>query len=174
MGDAVTGWTPAFNVLYWPVRAFLRGLFDVVPALPHGRVDVVTVDYVAGAILALLDGREVGVFNVVAGPDSVTVEEFVALAAARLGRETPPVVPRAGDAAEDISRSSGEVFLPYFEVETIFDDARARAVLRPAGLRPTPLSQCFSALMDFADAARWGKNPIGREAARRRVDRAAA
>jgi long-chain acyl-CoA synthetase len=174
MGDAVTGWTPAFNVLYWPVRAFVRGLFDVVPALPHGRVDVVTVDYVAGAILALLDGREVGVFNVVAGPDSITVEEFVALAAARLGKETPPVVPRAGDAAEDISRSSGEVFLPYFEVETVFDDARARAVLRPAGLRPTPLAQCFSALMDFAEAARWGKSPIGREAARRRIEPAAA
>ena len=173
MGDAVTGWTPAFNVLYWPVRAFLRGLFDVVPALPHGRVDVVTIDYVAGAILALLDGREVGVFNVVSGADAVTVEEFVALAAARLGRETPAVVPRAG-VADEISGSSGEVFLPYFEVETVFDDTRARAVLGPAGVRPTPLGQCFSALMDFAEAARWGKAPIGREAARRRVERAAA
>jgi thioester reductase-like protein len=173
MGDATTGWTPVFNVLYWPVRAFLRGLFDVVPALPHGRVDVVTVDYVAAAIVALLEGREVGVFNLVAGADSITVEQFVALAADRLGRETPAVVPRA-DAADEVTRGSGEVFLPYFEVETTFDDTRARAVLGPSGLRPTPLSQCFSALMDFAEAARWGKSPIGREAARRRVERAAA
>jgi thioester reductase-like protein len=173
MGDALTGWTPAFNVLYWPVRAFLRGLFDVVPALPHGRVDVVTVDYVAAAILALLDGKEVGVFNLVAGSDSITVEQFVALAADRLGRATPPVIPRA-DASDEVSRGTGEVFLPYFEVESTFDDRRARAVLGPAGLRPTPLSQCFSALMDFADAARWGKKPIGREAARRRIEPAAA
>lgn len=173
MGDAATGWTPVFNVLYWPVRAFLRGLFEVVPALPHGRVDVVTVDYVAAAIVALLYGQEVGVFNLVAGSDSITVSEFVALAAGRLGRETPPVVPRA-DVAEEVSRGSGEVFLPYFEVETTFDDTRARAVLAPYGLRPTHLADCFSRLMDFAEAARWGKSTITREAARRRGEHAAA
>ena len=27
MGESDTGWTPAFNVLYWPLRAFARGLF---------------------------------------------------------------------------------------------------------------------------------------------------
>ena len=41
MGESDTGWTPAFNVLYWPLRAFARGLFEQVPALPEGRVDVV-------------------------------------------------------------------------------------------------------------------------------------
>jgi long-chain acyl-CoA synthetase len=173
MGDATTGWTPAFNVLYWPVRAFLRGFFEEVPALAHGRVDVVTVDYVAGAIVALLDGREAGVFNLVAGADAVTVEDFVALAAARLGREEPPIVDPS-EVPDELSGGSGEVFLPYFAVETTFDDARARAVLGPAGLRPTPIRDCFTTLIDFADAARWGKTPIGREAARRRVDRAAA
>ena len=52
MGESDTGWTPAFNVLYWPLRAFSRGLFDTVPADPAGRVDVVPVDYVADAIVA--------------------------------------------------------------------------------------------------------------------------
>ena len=34
MGESDTGWTPAFNVLYWPLRAFSRGLFDEIPASP--------------------------------------------------------------------------------------------------------------------------------------------
>ena len=32
MGESDSGWTPAFNVLYWPLRAFSRGLFAQVPA----------------------------------------------------------------------------------------------------------------------------------------------
>ena len=51
MGESDTGWTPAFNVLYWPLRAFARGLFEPVPARPDGRVDVVPVDYVADGIV---------------------------------------------------------------------------------------------------------------------------
>ena len=47
MGESGSGWTPVFNVLYWPLRAFARGLFARVPAKSDGRVDVVPVDYVA-------------------------------------------------------------------------------------------------------------------------------
>ena len=57
MGESGTGWTPAFNVLYWPLRAFARGLFEPVPALPDGRVDVVPVDYVADGIAKLIENR---------------------------------------------------------------------------------------------------------------------
>ena len=49
MGESDSGWTPAFNVLYWPLQAFSRGLFKELPALPTGRVDIVPVDYVADA-----------------------------------------------------------------------------------------------------------------------------
>ena len=35
MGESGSGWTPAFNVLYWPIRAFSRGLFESVPARPE-------------------------------------------------------------------------------------------------------------------------------------------
>src|SRR5439155_302109 len=49
VGDSATGWTPTFNVLYWPLRAFARGLLRSVPARPDGRVAVVPVDYAASA-----------------------------------------------------------------------------------------------------------------------------
>jgi thioester reductase-like protein len=36
VGDRRSGWTAAFNVLYWPLRAFARGLFtDVPPSAPR-------------------------------------------------------------------------------------------------------------------------------------------
>ena len=36
VGDRNNGWTSAFNVLYWPLRAFARGLFTAVPAVRVG------------------------------------------------------------------------------------------------------------------------------------------
>ena len=57
VGDRYSGWTPAFNVIYWPLRAFARGMLDEVPANPDGVVDVVPVDYVADALVHLLHPR---------------------------------------------------------------------------------------------------------------------
>ena len=80
MGESDSGWTPAFNVLYWPLQAFSRGLFKELPALPTGRVDIVPVDYVADSLVHLLDRREAGVFNLVAGRNASTVDELTTLA----------------------------------------------------------------------------------------------
>ena len=69
MGESESGWTPAFNVLYWPIRAFSRGLFAEVPARPEALVDVVPVDYVADALVHLLeDSSSSGVVNLVVRP----------------------------------------------------------------------------------------------------------
>jgi thioester reductase-like protein len=170
MGDARSGWTPAFNVLYWPLRAFSRGLFDAVPARPEGRVDVVTVDYVAAGLIALLDREDAGVFNLVAGQQAVTVQELIDLACSRFDRPPPTLL----EPGTDLNAGHGNVFLPYFEVDTIFDDSRTAALLGPTDIRPARLPACFGALMDYADAAGWGKSPMTREAAGRRVEPAAA
>lgn len=172
MGDSRTGWTPSFNVLYWPLRAFSRGLFDAVPGRADARADVVTVDYVAAALVALLDRSEAGVVNLVAGPDAPTVEELIRLGGERFGRRPALVAPE--DAPAELRDGPGAVFLPYFEVETVFDNARANALLATAGIRPARLADCFDALMDYADVAAWGKTPLTREAAARRVAQAQA
>src|SRR5207248_9490481 len=52
VGDSTTGWTPAFNVLYMPLRAFARGAYPAIPARRSAPVDVVPVDYVADDGLA--------------------------------------------------------------------------------------------------------------------------
>ena len=170
MGESDSGWTPAFNVLYWPLRAFSRGLFDTVPALEEGRVDVVPVDYVADGVVHLLDRRETGVFNLVAGRDAPTVGELIEMGAQRFDRPRPELVAPG----EPTALADGEVYVPYFDMRVVFDDARARGLLAPAGIRAPRLTDCFGALIDYAEAARWGKRPMTREEARERVAAAAA
>ena len=170
MGEATSGWTPAFNVLYWPLRAYARGLLESVPAHLHGRVDVVPVDYVADALVHLLEPDGSGVVNLVSGRDAPTVDELMDMATARFGRPRPDVVPPgSGPAGSAATEEHGAVFVPYFDMEVVFDDARARSVLAPAGIEAPPLRDYFGTLMEYAEAARWGKRPMGREAARQRL-----
>ena len=134
MGESDSGWTPAFNVLYWPLRAFSRGLFDHVPALADGRVDVVPVDYVADGIVHLLDRAEAGVFNLVAGREAPTVDELIddghrALRHRRARSSSSRASPTA--------LADGEVYVPYFDMKVVFDDSRARARAR-ARRHPRP------------------------------------
>jgi long-chain acyl-CoA synthetase len=164
MGESDTGWTPAFNVLYWPMQAYSRGLFKELPALPSGRVDIVPVDYVADALVHLLDRREAGVFNLVAGRNAATVDELTTLASEYFGKPVPPFV----DPVDPDSDDHDSVYVPYFDKRVVFDDARARSVLVPAGIEVPPLREYFPKLMEYAQAVRWGKQKMTREAARTR------
>jgi len=171
MGESDSGWTPAFNVLYWPMQAYARGLFKELPALPSGRVDIVPVDYVANGLVYLLDRREAGVFNLVAGRNAPTVDELTTLASEYFGKPVPPFIdpvdPDDGD-------NHDSVYVPYFDMRVVFDDARARSVLAPAGIEAPPLRDYFARLMDYAQAVRWGKQRMTREAARSRRTELAA
>jgi nucleoside-diphosphate-sugar epimerase len=165
VGESDSGWTPAFNVLYWPLRAFSRGMFKEVPALADGHVDVVPIDYVADSLVHLLGRREAGVFNLVAGRNALQVGELVNLASDYFGKPHPKLIEPI--APEHVGDDHGDVFVPYFDMRVVFDDARARAVLGPAGIEAPILRDYFGRLMEYAEAARWGKKSISREAARR-------
>jgi long-chain acyl-CoA synthetase len=158
VGDSRTGWTPAFNVIYWPLRAFARGLFPVVPGAPEARVDIVPVDTVADALLTLANGpARSGTFHVVAGDDAPTARRLTELAASAFDAPLPDFV--APGTAPDIEQRAG-AFLPYFRVPGVFRcDAASRL-----GFVPPPLESYFSTLLRYADEARWGK------ACRRRWD----
>jgi nucleoside-diphosphate-sugar epimerase len=165
VGESDSGWTPAFNVLYWPLRAFSRGMFKEVPALADGHVDVVPIDYVADSLVHLLARREAGVFNLVSGRNAPRVEELVNLAADYFGKPHPKLVEPIPP--EHVGDDHGDVFVPYFDMRVVFDDARARAVLGPAGIEAPILRDYFGRLMEYAETARWGKKGLSREAARR-------
>jgi nucleoside-diphosphate-sugar epimerase len=165
MGESDSGWTPAFNVLYWPLRAFARGLFAQVPAKPDGRVDVVPVDYVADGIFKLIESDATGTFNLVSGADAATCMDLADLACAHFDRPRPPFVD-TGESAGAAGEGNGAVYLPYFDMEVVFDDSRTREEL---GMQAPRLRTYFDTLMDYADAAKWGKRGTSREEARERV-----
>jgi len=172
VGDRRSGWTAAFNVLYWPLRAFARGLFTEVPAVPSAPVDVVSIDYVADAVLALCDSAAgVGqTYHLTAGAQASTMGEIAQLASRYFRRPLPRVLPPAEFAALELRRSSAQraaidgslAYFPYFSTGAVFDDAAARVRLEPVGIRATPLCDYLERLLDFATLCRWGKRPIAR------------
>jgi thioester reductase-like protein len=182
VGDHRTGWTAAFNVLYAPLRAFEAGVVPVVPARRRSPVDVVPVDYVADAVHALAEAPEAAgqTFHVVAGERASTVGEIVDLAGERFTSRQPRIVPpwlyhliiakivekRAPASARRLL-ASNEVYFSYFAMRVRYDDARARAILEPRGITPAPLRSYFHRLMDYAQAARWGRRPVARPRANR-------
>jgi thioester reductase-like protein len=177
VGDQQTGWTSAFNVVYWPLRAFSRGEYPILPARRRAPVDVVSVDYVADAIFQLTRSPEgVGhTYHLAAGDKASSMEELIDLAVARFERRAPRVVSpalyrrlihprlvRRGDAERRRLLHTSEAFFPYFATKVTYDTARSRAALDPCGVSPAPLSAYFDRLLDYAQLADWGRSPLTR------------
>lgn len=190
VGEQETGWTAAFNVIYAPLRAFAKGAS--VPLIPGRRsapVDVVPVDYVADAIFALT-GRDEGVgetYSLAAGPQASSVGELVTLSAQTFERSRPLIVPpglygrtihplvlRRSSGARRAWLQQAPVFFPYFALRVRHDTTRTRAALAADGLGPPPLATYFDRLVDFAEAARWGRRTLSRVDAAGAVRRRAA
>jgi nucleoside-diphosphate-sugar epimerase len=177
VGERTTGWTNSFNVLYWPLRAFARGTYPALPAVSEAPVDVVPVDYVADAIVALgaAPGGDGETYHLTAGADASTVGEVVDLAAARFQRRPPrlinpslyrglvhPLLVGSSRGVKKRALKRSKAYFPYFAVGVHFDDRRTRAALDPVGIRPAPLSGYFDRLVDFALKAQWGRRPLSR------------
>jgi len=172
VGDRRSGWTAAFNVLYWPLRAFARGLYPAVPAIPSAPVDVVSIDYVADAIYELCrtNAGVGGTYHLTAGANVSSVGELVELASRYFKRPPPRVLPPTefAEYAKNITGvqkstlGQSATYFPYFAVSTEFDNTEARARLEPAEIGSSPLASYLERLLDFATRTRWGKRPIGR------------
>jgi long-chain acyl-CoA synthetase len=183
VGERESGWTAAFNVLYSPLKAFVRGALPFLPADRRAPVDVVPVDYVADAIFTLTrtpvaDSGET--FHLVSGPRATTVGGLSQRAAAYLERKPPRIVPprlyrrllhplltRTGSDRRRRGLARAEVFFPYFTMRVRFDDRRARQRLVPHGIEAPPVEQYLDKLMDFARRADWAgsacraRRPLG-------------
>jgi hypothetical protein len=123
-------------------------------------------------------------FHIVAGEHATTLGELTRLAAQRFDRPPPRFVPpriyrailhplllRRGDPQTRRRLERSEAYFPYFSLDLRFDDRNARALLDPLGIGSTPIVDYFEDLVDFAEAARWGRAPIGRAHAHARIER---
>src|SRR3954452_6016449 len=178
VGERRTGWTASFNVLYSPLKAFVRGSLPVLPAKRGAPVDVVPVDYVADAIVAITQEppRASGeTFHLVSGRSATTVAGLAGRAARHLDRQPPrivsprvyrtllhPVLKRSLSQRKRKGLERSEVFFPYFTMRVRFDDARSRARLAPRAISAPPLERYLDRLLDFARAADWGRRELPR------------
>ena len=182
VGERRSGWTGSFNVLYAPLKAFVRGRLPALPAERDAPVDVVPVDYVADAIFELSahgDGGDDRTYHLVAGRDATTVGRLVGLAAERVQRRAPRLLPprlyralmhpllvRTGPERRRQALRQMEVFFPYFTAHVVYSDERSRGRLGRSGIAPGAVEGYFGRLIDFAQRARWGRAAISRERAR--------
>jgi long-chain acyl-CoA synthetase len=183
VGEADTGWTPAFNVIYGPLKAFARGAYKAVPGRRSAPVDVVPVCYVADAIFELSrhEVKSGTTYNLAAGDGATSVGELLELSAdyfdrppARVvpagvyGRLVHPLLLRTGDERRRRALTASEVFFPYFAMRVRYDTINARAALAASGLSVPPLRGYFHRLMDYAVAADWGRSQPARDVPARR------
>ncbi len=178
VGERATGWTVAFNVLYWPLRAFANGAYAIIPSRAQAPVDIVPVDYVSAGVvhLAMLPEAEGATFHLTAAPHTTTAGEIAELASSFFERPPPrfvepaiykhalhPLLTRViPDRRMRRALKRSELFFPYFNADVRFDNRRARVALKPAGIELAPLRDYFDALMRFAIAADWGRRELAR------------
>lgn len=156
LGDSRKPETNQFDM----VKAFVfLASLPVLPFRPSDKVDIVPVDYVAGAISRLHLKEKPGheIYHLSSGEDSETYKELTAALAATQGKRPPTFAPslerstsgmvnflsgRAGKAGKLATLL--KVFLPYLTWNTVFDNTR---VVQEMGKKPAPFSQyCFSLL----------------------------
>ncbi|HUI64223.1 MAG TPA: SDR family oxidoreductase, partial [Bacteroidota bacterium] len=156
IGDSKTGRTTSFYVIYIPLRLLYNGLLDIVPGSPGTFLDLVPVDWVNAAMIALFSRKDsVGrVFHITAGPSrAARLGEVVESAAAYFNRHAPLSKPRhvtfvsAAEYARVQAGSSPrmkavfaqlDALFPYVTVNRLFDSRNADEFLRHSGVALPP------------------------------------
>ena len=184
VGERESGWTASFNVLYPPLKGLQAGAYPALPARGSTPVDVVPVDYVADAVFELAGEPAVSgeVHHLVAGEKATSVGRLAEIASAYFKRRRPrlvhpgvyrrilhPLLLRASRGRRRRALKRTESLFPYFAMRVRFDNRRTKARLRGAGIDAPLVDDYLDRLLDFAVATRWGREPLSRAEARRRL-----
>jgi thioester reductase-like protein len=161
LGDSRRAETNQFEM----VRAFvfLAGL-PALPFQPNARLDIVPVDYVAGAIsmLHMKENPAHEIYHLSSGVDSETFVQLTDVLAKSQDKRGPVFAPRLEGTSEKVIRALAgragkigglatllKVFLPYLLWNTVFDNRR---VVAEMGRKPAPFSEYCYPLMRYARA----------------------
>ena len=176
VGDSQTGITQSFKTLYWPLKAFVKWHWRLLPGFPETVIDVVPVDYVAAAIACLtLDERATGrCVHLCAGPaGSATLGELARFAGRFFQRPQPifvnprlflallrPVLLATLRGRRRRIMQEGPVYRPYFRMRLIFDTRHADALLTPHGIRPPHVKDYIERILKYCVESDWGQKAI--------------
>ena len=174
VGDSRSGRTRHFRVLYDPFKWVIYGKTSLLPCRPEVRVDVVPVDFVADALVALGARPDApgATWLLSAGPErALSIAEILALAEPIVNgwlaaRGQPAVaVPRivSPDAATpelaelfSLGAAVMRTHVPYMLRELLFDPRDTESALAPSAVRCPPLRDILRALLEFALERRFG------------------
>jgi long-chain acyl-CoA synthetase len=182
VGDSRSGRTLHFRVLYEPIKWVYFGKTNLLPCRPEIRVDVVPVDYVCEALLALgqQPASEGATYHLSCGPERASaISEIIELSLA-IGNEIhaaeglPPIPPptvvspeladaATGEAREQLRRlfevAAGvmSAHAPYMIEEQLFDDCETRAALAGTGIACPPLREYLAVVLRYARAHNYGE-----------------
>jgi 2-alkyl-3-oxoalkanoate reductase len=182
--DAARGRIPQYNAIHRALRLCWHGLAPMLPGAAETPVDVVTSDYVAGAIAALLPRRELGgrTLHLCAGVGAMALGELIdrcwrvwqrddewrrraleqpALAHPATYRLFERGVLETGDDRLRRVVSSLSHFAPQLALPKIFETSNADALL---GHTAPPVRAYWGALLDALRATGWGTHPFRRAA----------
>jgi thioester reductase-like protein len=175
VGDSRTGATTSFKTLYWPLKIYAKLHWRTVPGYPDAVIDLVPVDYVAEAAVALSFNQKAlgGCFHLCAGSGKYSTLERIAQSAASFFCLPPPrfinpklfftfVRPLLYAMVWGKSRRflrDAAMYRPYFQVKTLFDTARTEEMLAPCGIKNPDVSQYLEKLFRFCQETDWGKQP---------------
>jgi thioester reductase-like protein len=164
LGDSRRPETTQFDM----VRAFVfLGSLPVLPFRPEDCVDIVPVDYVADAIVALHQNPrpKYDIYHLSSGVHSENFRELTAALASARGKMKPlfwpemespfrAIVERLSGRCDNLGYAASllKVFLPYLVWNTVFDNTRVASEL---GRAPAPFSSYCFALFRFAKQNRF-------------------
>lgn len=184
VGDSLTGETSNFNVLYFPIKLAWRGALPLIPALPNTTLDVVPVDYVAGAIVALLFNHETAgkTYHLTAAADAMPLDAMIEHLFRIYDRERQAVgladLPRTRRVGpwrwalirawlklrlRGSARAAFEAFSiyePYLLNEKFFEDMDTVFALRGTGVARPRWDDYFERIVSYAVASNWGRREI--------------
>jgi thioester reductase-like protein len=159
LGDSRHAETTQFDMVR--AFAFLAGL-PALPFRPTDKIDIVNVDFVAGAIAALhvKEQTQFDTYHLSSGTSSQTFREITRALAAAQNKRPPVFIPAAErpftSSVNVLANRKGplgkgasllKVFMPYLVWNTVFDNRRVTAEL---GKKPVPFSEYSYPLLRFS------------------------
>lgn len=175
VGRSDDGFVFRTKVLYSVWRLWLSGVIPRAPIDPCAWVDIVPVDYVVAATLALAqDARaQGGAFHVCAGDDRQSPRTIMRCAADAFQVKVPLISPpwaaralRLWPVHRLIPHALREILdtmywhLPYLGMRgRLFDMSRTAPILASAGIEPPRFADYGPRLFNFCHETAWGKRP---------------
>lgn len=195
-GDSKTGKTLKFNAVYYPSKIinFLKDRFENdikenkgviasqmgVRKLDNGKmympirveksvpsvINVVTIDYVVNAYMAIMDNcLEGDIFHIVAGDNTISIDKIVEYVNRYFniqGIESMPVKEideNNRTPLEKLLDSYIEIYKPFFHDTRTFDDTNTKKYLKKYNITRSFVEyENFAKCLDYASEVNWGKS----------------